>query len=91
MRIPLDEPLTSQLVIEVMDDGQCMSFEDADSRYLVLGRDRRAAEGPYSSGRKKRRIMARKCIGKLAGFGVADRIVAETVKDGRLIRFVLSY
>jgi len=89
--IPLDEQLRSDSVIEVKDDGHGMSFEECDEKYLVLGRDRRAAEGPYSAGTKKRPVMAHKGIGKLAGFGVADRVTVETVKDGRLTQFVLDY
>ena len=89
--IPLDQPLETSSVIEVTDDGQGMSFGDCDNKYLVLGRNRRAEEGDYSSGPKKRPLMAHKGIGKLAGFGIADRITVETVSDGRLTRFVLDY
>lgn len=89
--IPLDRSLQPSSVIEVTDDGQGMSFEDCDNKYLVLGRNRRAEEGNYSSGRKKRPVMAHKGIGKLAGFGIADRITVETVRDGHLTRFALDY
>ena len=50
--IPLDQPLEANSVIEVTDDGQGMSFGDCDNKYLVLGRNRRAEEGNYSSGPK---------------------------------------
>ena len=89
--IPLDQSLEVNSVIEVTDDGQGMSFGDCDNKYLVLGRNRRAEEGDYSSGPKKRPLMAHKGIGKLAGFGIADRITVETVSDGRLTRFALDY
>jgi len=89
--IPLDEPLDEDSVIEVRDDGLGMTFEECDAKYLVLGRDRRAVEGARSAGAKRRPVMARKGIGKLAGFGVADRITVETVKDGHLTRFVMDY
>ncbi|MBW1731386.1 MAG: ATP-binding protein [Deltaproteobacteria bacterium] len=91
INIPLDKPLTTNSVVEVSDDGHGMSFEDCDEKYLVLGRDRRKEEGQYSCGTKKRPVMARKGIGKLAGFGVADTITIETVKEGRLTRFVMEY
>lgn len=89
--IPLDEALDESSVIEVRDDGLGMTFEECDAKYLVLGRDRRAVEGARSAGEKRRPVMARKGIGKLAGFGVADRITVETVKDGHLTRFVMDY
>jgi hypothetical protein len=89
--IPLDQQLGPSSVIEVADDGLGMSFDDCDRKYLVLGRNRRAEEGQYSSGRKKRPVMAHKGIGKLAGFGIADRITVETVKDAWLTRFLLDY
>ena len=59
-----------------------------------MGRDRRSEEGDYSTefGEvKPRKLMARKGIGKLSGFGIANRIEARTVKDGLVTHFAMDY
>lgn len=77
----------AQIIIE--DDGCGMDAETIQEAYLVLGRNRRA-HGPNAgltpNGRK---VMGRKGIGKLAGFGIADVMKVETWKDGVGTQFVL--
>jgi hypothetical protein len=86
VRLPLATQLANReggklkdlgLVIEVEDDGHGMTPEEAQEFYLNVGRDRRQHEkqgqGPRSRG-KKRPVMGRKGIGKLAPFGICGRI-----------------
>lgn len=67
--------------IIISDDGIGMSDEDLQTEYLVIGRNRRAAGQAEVSGRKP---MGRKGIGKLAGFGLAQRMTVETRRAGRI-------
>lgn len=90
IEIPLDEPLTDDAEIHVSDDGAGMAFDEVNDAYLVLGRDRRAATGTdYTPG--GRRVMGRKGIGKLAGFGIAKLVRVDTSKDGHRTAFEMDY
>ena len=94
INIPFVKSLEHTDKIIVKDDGSGMSFEECDNHYLVVGRDRRSDEGDYSKefGEvKPRKLMARKGIGKLSGFGIANRIEARTVKDGLVTHFAMDY
>jgi hypothetical protein len=85
-------------VVEVKDDGHGMDPDEARDHYLKVGRDRREhlEQGPTS--RKKRRpVMGRKGIGKLAPFGVCRRIEVRSAggpvrREGFLVsHFFLDY
>jgi len=91
--VPLDKPLDNETVIVVRDDGHGMSFDECNLEYLQVGRERRKTGGELSKGLKgaKRRLMGRKGIGKLAGFGIANTIRIRTVKGGRVVEFVMDY
>jgi hypothetical protein len=61
--------------IEVEDDGHGMAPEEAINYYLRVGTDRRKRSTDGSRSRKKKRpVMGRKGIGKLAPFGICRRI-----------------
>lgn len=87
--IPLDEAMADGLEVAVRDDGAGMSFEEVENRYLVLGFNRRQSFGQYSPGGRK--VLGRKGIGKLAGFGIARLIEVWTVHEGHLTAFQLDY
>ena len=92
--IPLDRPLAEDDLIEVRDNGHGMTYSDCNDAYLLIGRDRREDEGDYSrpyGNLKPRRLQARKGIGKLAGFGIANRIEVRTVAGGEMSHFALDY
>jgi Histidine kinase-, DNA gyrase B-, and HSP90-like ATPase len=62
-------------VIEVVDDGHGMTPLEAISFYLRVGTDRRKSRPDGGRSRsKKRPVMGRKGIGKLAPFGICKRI-----------------
>ena len=87
-------------VIEVEDDGHGMTPQEAIDFYLEVGRDRRddkkLPDGGYSRG-KKRPVMGRKGIGKLAPFGICTEIEVlsaggpETDKGYLVAHFILDY
>ena len=89
--VPFDQKFGSDSVIEVSDYGHGMSFRDCDDKYLVIGRDARKEDGNYVNGSKTRKRMARKGLGKLAGFGIANKIEVITVRKGLRTSFVMDY
>lgn len=91
INISFDKKITSTSVIEVHDDGHGMEWSDCDSKYMVIGRDARKEDGNYTQGTFKRKRMAHKGLGKLAGFGIAKTVEIITVKNKKRTKFVLSY
>lgn len=67
--------------IEVVDDGHGMTPEEARQQFLNVGRDRRRAmKNGHLSRSKKRPVMGRKGIGKLAPFGICRKM--EIISSG---------
>ena len=66
--------------IIVEDDGIGMSFDDINNQFLVIGRNRR--EGSKKKTKKNRYITGKKGLGKLALFGLANKIKIETSVKG---------
>jgi len=92
--IPLGKSFEHTDKIIVKDDGHGMSFKECDDHYLVVGRDRRIEEGDYAQKYgelNQRKLMSRKGIGKLSGFGIATKIEVRTIKDGLATHFALDY
>lgn len=69
--------LTPDSSIVITDDGVGMSENDLKNKFLVIGLPKRKSANSISAG-KQRKLMGRKGIGKLAGFGVADRLEVLT-------------
>lgn len=83
---------TDQIVVK--DDGWGMTLDDCNSHYLMVGRNRRAGMSEWTrpyNGLPPRKVQGRKGIGKLAGFGVAERIDIRTVKDRVISHFALDF
>lgn len=70
------DPASSQIV--VADNGTGMHEDEVENEYLVVGRNRRREDGEEHEGR---RVMGRKGIGKLAGFGIATKMTVETWQE----------
>lgn len=85
-------------IIEIVDDGHGMTPDEADSFYLRVGKDRRedSKQGDLSRV-KKRPVLGRKGIGKLAPFGVCRTIEIrsagglKTVQGYLVSHFELDY
>lgn len=77
------DPTSSE--ISVIDTGIGMTPDDVEDHYLVVGRNRRLDEEPPAG----RRVMGRKGIGKLAGFGIATEVELTTWRAGKATRVVL--
>ncbi len=67
-------------VITVKDDGHGMTPQEAIACFLRVGRDRRMSPGGALSRKKKRPVMGRKGIGKLAPFGICQKM--EIISSG---------
>ena len=78
--------------IEVSDDGDGMSFEDINERFLRIGRNRRK-EGFIKSPSGKRKATGKKGLGKLAFFGIGKTILIDTIKSdsGKKTTFTLDW
>jgi len=85
-------------VIEVEDSGHGMTPTEANGFYLKVGPDRRKnpKQGPQSR-EKKRNVMGRKGIGKLAPFGICNTLEIrsaggeKTKKGYQVTHFELDY
>lgn len=91
IEIPLGRPWTEDEEIVVTDDGIGMSYADAETRYLLVGRKRRVAldQDRTDGGRL---LHGRKGIGKLAAFGTAKVLECLTAyADGQVTSFRLDY
>jgi hypothetical protein len=87
LKLPLGTQLADKktgdlgFTIEVEDDGHGMTPAEAIDFYLKVGRDRREHKEQSAYSRKKRRpVMGRKGIGKLAPFGICRTI--EVISAG---------
>jgi hypothetical protein len=76
----------------IVDDGDGMTFDDVQRRYLEVGYNRRGGEAGKTTD-QGRPLMGRKGIGKFAGFGIADRMTIDTVSKatGERTRFSLDF
>lgn len=82
----------------VDDDGHGMDPDEAQKYFLSIGSDRRTrAEAGGKSRKKKRPVMGRKGIGKLAPFGICKRIEVRsaggplTDKGYQVSHFILDF
>lgn len=92
--IPTGRPIQQTDEIIVKDNGHGMSFEECNSLYLSVGMNRRSTGSEWTksyNGLKPRKVQGRKGIGKLAGFGIAERIDIRTVKGKQVAHFALDF
>lgn len=78
--------------IVVEDDGHGMSFSDINTKFLRIGRNRRADQA--ENGEKSpggRPVIGKKGLGKLSFFGIAQIIEVSTVKNGMQNVFSLDW
>lgn len=91
--VPLElRTLPEDIEIVIQDHGHGMSRDDLQKKFLVVSRRRREEEHQTRSP-DGRILMGRKGLGKLAGFGVAQRVVVLSRKKGEdeATRITLDY
>lgn len=93
IQLPTDESMSEDYEIKVEDNGIGMNYEEVEDKFLVVGRNRRQDEGQdfVEINGMTRKVMGRKGIGKLAGFGVAGLVRVKTFKDHQWVEFELDY
>jgi len=92
--IPTGRAIQTNDEIVVKDDGHGMTFNECNALYLTVGLNRRSSGSEWTkayNGLKPRKVQGRKGIGKLAGFGIADRLDIFTVKDKQVSHFALDF
>ena len=79
-------PLPDDVVVTVKDDGHGMTWQELRDKFLPLNRKRRAddegAESRIDSESGRRFVIGRKGLGKLAGFGAAEKITVTSKRKG---------
>lgn len=78
----------NSIIIE--DDGNGMSYEEINEKFLPIGVQTRTDESSTYTPIKKRKRMGRKGIGKLAALSVSDRIKVISQKNGDKSGCILS-
>jgi uncharacterized protein (TIGR02391 family) len=81
----------SPVSITVKDDGTGMSYDEIQSKFLVIGRNRRQDDGDKPSQKYNRLPTGKKGLGKLALFGLANLITVDTLKNSKRNRFQLDW
>ena len=92
--IPTGSPIKEEDKIEVKDDGHGMTFDECNSFYLSVGRNRRSGTGALTdsyNSLEPRKAQGRKGIGKLAGFGIAERVSIRTVRGKEISHFQMDF
>jgi Histidine kinase-, DNA gyrase B-, and HSP90-like ATPase len=91
VRIVFPKNLSNSATIEIADDGDGMTFDECENRYLNVGYCRRGI-GSEERSPGGRPILGRKGIGKFAGFGIAEIVVIDTTskKTGERTVFELD-
>jgi hypothetical protein len=78
--------LPESVEIVIRDHGHGMSPEDVAQKFLPINRHRRVdaagQETNLHSEGGKRAVMGRKGLGKLAGFGIANKVIVRTKRTG---------
>lgn len=91
------DPLPEDIVLKIHDNGHGMSAEEIQDCFMIINRNRRENEDGKStktyteSGR--RRVMGRKGVGKLAGFGVAKhvKVISKRAGENYSTSFEMDY
>lgn len=88
------EPLPSEITVLVSDDGHGMNWEEVRDKFLPLNRKRRedcrSGEASNKSESGKRFVMGRKGLGKLAGFGAAEKVEVRTKRAGETFATIVT-
>lgn len=72
-----------------IDDGDGMTFDELNNKYLVIGRNRRR-ETQRQKSLKGRPVIGKKGLGKLSVFGICDEIEIVSIKDGLKNHFIMN-
>jgi uncharacterized protein (TIGR02391 family) len=77
--------------IEIIDNGDGLTYAEINNKFLRIGRNRRIDDGDIPSSKFKRKPTGKKGLGKLALFGLAKTITIRTTKTNLLNEFKLDW
>jgi uncharacterized protein (TIGR02391 family) len=83
----LDNGVSKKIIVS--DNGDGMTFEEVNNKFLVIGRNRREDSDDISF--CKRIATGKKGLGKLAFFGIGETITIETCKNREKTTFILDW
>lgn len=88
----LYDALPDEIQITIQDDGHGMRAIDIEKTFLLISRNRRE-QGDTKTESGRRFVMGRKGLGKLAGFGTAEKVTIWTKRDGDTFatQFTMDY
>lgn len=75
----------------VSDDGHGMARSELNENFLVIGRNRRLNSSQGFSKILKRKVTGRKGLGKLAVFGIAEKIIISSTCENFKNTFKMNY
>lgn len=78
----------SKKEIKVLDNGNGMTYEELNSDFLTVSKNRRLSGNVTKKGRL---VTGKKGLGKLALFGIANEIQVLSVKDGKKNSFSMNF
>lgn len=88
------DTLPDTLEVTIRDDGHGMTWQEVRDKFLPLNRKRRidgfGTETNTKTDSGKRFVMGRKGLGKLAGFGAAEKVVVRTKKEGETFATIVT-
>ncbi len=85
------EENSSPQSIQIVDNGEGMSSDEIQQKFLVIGRNRRSENDDATTGRFRRLPTGKKGLGKLALFGLARTIQINTCHEGKESQFELDW
>lgn len=80
----------NEKTINYIDDGEGMTFEELNDKYLVIGRNRRK-ENKQEESIGGRKVIGKKGLGKLSVFGICDIIEVKSIKNELANQFELDF
>lgn len=90
--LTLNDSNPEKKTITIEDNGHGMTFDEINTCFLLIGRNRREGDEKNQKSRSgKRFVIGKKGIGKLAFFGIAKTITIITVSNGFLNSFIMDW
>jgi hypothetical protein len=86
--ILIDDRTEKEIIVK--DNGDGMTFDEINTKFLRIGRNRREIDGDLPTG-KGRMTIGKKGLGKLAFFGIAHEIEIITKKDSKENSFLMKW
>lgn len=89
VKIYLHDEGEKEIIIE--DDGMGMSFDEINTKFLRIGRNRREEGDAGKITPKGRKVIGKKGLGKLSFFGITHEIEVSTWKDRKRTSFIMNW